>query len=348
MDVINDFFNEASNVISCIALNQNKLQGLSFWKKNILKRFNKLISEMCMIDEYVAKDTIQELVGAANGEEVVTKEIVSEFLEISKDKLAMFLHERTSISKTLFFRGSKMKGIPHDIYYIFKLKTKAVSTVDTSFGKYREAMLGKLYQMNSIEVRMSFARAEARKLDSCLAVLYESMSEYEDDGYIFKSLNCDIGDFASEIVQAFSYFDIDFISLLKNNSDFEKEYGNYNKWLIPIEMPQVVETQTEIKDNDKGYIDNEIKRLVPDYINQLQSKNLLGFLTTKITPDRINWLRDKDALVKTVRVWIKRGIFILPEGETESNFIIRNFTVKGKMIKIGPLRNSLSKHDNHV
>ncbi len=87
----------------------------------------------------------------------------------------------------------------------------------------------KLFSLENSKLN-TFSKMFSRELDALLFNAFESIDYVESFGYSAILIKKDISDFMYEIIDIFADFNIDLVSLLKQNSDFEQKYGSYDKW----------------------------------------------------------------------------------------------------------------------
>lgn len=129
---------------------------------------------------------------------------------------------------------------------------------------------------------------------------------------------------------------------------FHQICSNYKQTIIDEIQLFGFNTNVAITNNSElqNKIDNEVGRLIPEYVSANQKKNLESLLNSKKTSEQINWYKSKDLLVITVCNWYNMGILQSIKGDSRLLFIMDNFKVKGKPIKEKPLRNSFSNTQN--
>lgn len=88
--------------------------------------------------------------------------------------------------------------------------------------------------------------------------------------------------------------------------------------------------------------------LIPNYISPTQEIELKNLLKAYHAPKKIDWLQSLDSLVTTVFELIKRKAVVVPQGVTTNQYIVYNFTHKGKPIHSGSLANAISNPANRT
>lgn len=320
MKAINDFFQDVESTLRRSIRNNSK--GLSIKQKIIYMNYSDVIKRM-----------------------VELWKMGYPFCEVESDDLTDFAKECVAVG---FFRP---KGIHHDIFSIFLMEGKILDPIPSEFRETSNLIKEKLYNLGDPHLRQTYAKDVAIGIDSSLSCVFDHITDLEREGWDSRYTRRAISNFVHDAINHFKLFNIDLIPLLKQSSDFEKEYGNYDQWIDADESTEPT-SKKEVVVNDISSnkllndIDKQINMVVPKYISVSQRPKLNGLLETNFTNGKINWEGSLNNLVNAVCYWIKIGLINLPDGCSKLDYIQNFFKHKGKEINEGSLRNAFSTTGN--
>lgn len=90
-----------------------------------------------------------------------------------------------------------------------------------------ELLQNKLFEMPSVD-RIAFAKLTARELDGCVSAIYFNIKPLENNGWDSTYIKRDMSTCILHIFREFALFNIDLTPIIKQGSDYEKEFGTYD------------------------------------------------------------------------------------------------------------------------
>lgn len=112
---------------------------------------------------------------------------------------------------------------PQDPFSIFMLPDVSIELEKKSISLLRN----KLFSLSPRD-RDIYARIFAREFDSKLYCEFDAISYIYENGYKVYFLENSITAYMDSVIEVFAEFDINLVEYLKEESDFEPEFGDYN------------------------------------------------------------------------------------------------------------------------
>ncbi|MDH6342937.1 hypothetical protein M2480_002037 [Parabacteroides sp. PFB2-12] len=198
----------------------------------------------------------------------------------------------------------KIEDAKSRFYYI---EGKIVEGLNYKVGLALEKNLTeKLLKIESHHNRILYAKLFAKQLDALLYCSYLSLETLEKNGYHVTFLTNDIEQILYDISSIYAHFDIDIVDILKENSDYEENFGSYDKYRV---LPK---SKKEPRDISKHI--TELQFICDD-----NKETIKQFLEHGYTLDKLKIKKGvtADIIAKTVMPLIDSGVF--PQVNKDSN-----------------------------
>lgn len=226
-------------------------------------------------------------------------------------------------------------------YVLFLIENKIIRGTNIPYSKFIfiDEITKKLFDCHTVENRMFYAKVIASEIDSNMAVLYDDIQDYEEKYNLnFVYIKQDIGFFLRAIHETFSKFEIDIMSILSQNSDFEKYGGNYNEY-ITTETPNLDLFFPEfINDESKKTLIESISKL--GYFDNTEIRKFAILLSGQKPVEKINTNKTTKELIELLYV-LKDDLNVSQNSELKE-FIVDNFLSKNKKISRKTIENNIS------
>lgn len=194
-------------------------------RERVLKKIlSKDIERRCIMYQFMLKEGV---VDEDNKEKLINN------LGSDKSGIIDYLFD----NKDLSTKQAKFKRFALDITdYEARKKSKVIDSVDSYFtlGNLTAEIIGELSNITSKEATINTAKAFCHGFDSKLYLILDEIENMESSGYNGKWIKEDINVILDETFSAFAKFDIDLSTFLKENSDYEKRFGNYDEFRVSI------------------------------------------------------------------------------------------------------------------